>query len=142
MENDSIKLLLECNSGIKMGVSAIDLVLPYVKNKNLKQMLNECKDEHAVLGDATHRMLLRHGSDTKDAHPVIRFMSDMKVRTKMISPSEEKIADVMTDGCDMGIKSLNKYLNQYKRADTDSREIAEKLIKIEDSLERGLRSYL
>ena len=105
-------------------------------------MLNECKDEHAVLGDATHRMLLRHGSDTKDAHPVIRFMSDMKVRTKMISPSEEKIADVMTDGCDMGIKSLNKYLNQYKRADTDSREIAEKLIKIEDSLERGLRSYL
>jgi hypothetical protein len=48
----------------------------------------------------------------------------------------------MTDGCDMGIKSLNKYLNQYKRADADSKEIAERVIKIEDSLEQGLRSYL
>jgi hypothetical protein len=69
-------------------------------------------------------------------------MSEMKIAAKMIAPTESTIADVMTDGCDMGIKSLSRYINKYKNADMDSREIANKLILIEDTLERGLRIYL
>lgn len=34
IEEDTIKLLRECNSGIKMGVSSIDDVLPKVKARN------------------------------------------------------------------------------------------------------------
>lgn len=142
MDNDSVKLLRECNAGIKMGVNSIKRVLPYVENKGLKKMLNACKDEHAVLADKAHSLLLRHGANTKDPHPVARAMSEMKIAAKMIAPTESTIADVMTDGCDMGIKSLSRYINKYKNADMDSREIANKLILIEDTLERGLRIYL
>ena len=105
-------------------------------------MLNECKDEHAPLGDETHRLLIRHGAETKDPHPVVRVMSDMKIRVKMMSPSEHNIADVMTDGCDMGIKSLTGFINKYKRADQESRQLATKLIGVEEALEKGLRGYL
>ncbi len=143
MANDTVKLLRECNSGIKMGDSAINHVLPYAKSYNLKKALNACRDEHATLGDKTHRLLIASGAETKDPHPMAKMMSDMKIRTKlMMSQSESTVADLMTDGCDMGIKSLTRYLNQYKKASDEARGIAEELISAEERLEYHLRDYL
>lgn len=40
-----------------------------------------------------------------------------KTNVKLVmNESDQTIADLMTDGCNMGVKSLNKYLNQYKAA--------------------------
>jgi hypothetical protein len=45
-------------------------------------------------------------------------MSWMKTNMKLsMEDSDATIADLMTDGCNMGVKSLNRYLNQYKAAD-------------------------
>ena len=113
MNEDTIRLLRECNSGIKMGVESIDNVLPYTKSESLKKVLNACKDKHAILGDETHRALLKADESTKNAHPVAQAMSDMKIRAKItMHKSDSTIADLMTDGCNMGIKSIYKYLNQ------------------------------
>ena len=38
----------------------------------------------------------------------------------------QTVADLMTDGCNMGVKSLSRYLNQYKAADEQSKNIAKK----------------
>jgi hypothetical protein len=56
--------------------------------------------------------------------------------------SDHTIADLMTDGCDMGVKSLSKYLNQYKAADEASKDIAKRLIALEESLGKEIRGYL
>ena len=48
----------------------------------------------------------------------------------------------MTDGCDMGIKFLNKYLNQYKAADKEAKDIAKRLIASEEYLEASMRRFL
>ncbi len=45
--------------------------------------------------------------------------------------SDETIADLMTDGCNIGIKSLDKYLNQYKATDEKTKNITKQLINIE-----------
>ena len=143
MQNDTISLLRECNSGIKMGVNSIDQVLPYVKDYKLKKNLNACKDEHAVLGDETHKMLLKYNGSTKDPHPVARAMSSMKTMGRMIvNRTDNSVADIMTDGCNMGIKSLNKYLNRYPKADQRAKNIAERLISIEETLTNDLKAYL
>lgn len=143
MENDTVRLLRECNSGIKMGRSSINHVIHHAKNHGLKAALNACKDQHATLGDKTHRMLIEHGAQTKDPHPIASVMSDMKVRGKMLtSPTDKTIADVMTDGCDMGIKSLSRYLNQYTNASLPAKNIAKELISAEMALEENLRAYL
>ena len=142
MNNDTVKLLRECNAGIKMGENAIKKVLPHTDSEELKHTLEVCKNTHAELGDKTHSLLLSLNADTKPPHPVARFMSDMKVRMKVMEGGDDKIADVMTDGCDMGIKSLYRYLNQYKGADKEARNIAERLIASEEYLEAKMRSYL
>ena len=143
MQNDTVNLLKECNSGIKMGVNSIDKVLPYVSDRNLKKSLNACKDEHATLGDETHRLLLKYKASTKDPHPVARAMSSMKTSGKMlVDRTDNTIADVMTDDCNMGVKSLSKYLNRYPKADQRAKSIAQRLISVEETLTQDLRTYL
>ncbi len=143
MQTDTINLLRECNAGIKMGESAIKQVLPHARNDELKHTLEVCKNTHAALGDETHALLLSHGADTKDPHPVARAMSSMKIcGTMMMKDSDTSIADLMTDGCDMGIKSLSRYLNKYKNADESAKNIAKRLIASEEYLESKMRSFL
>ena len=141
--NDTVMLLRECNAGIKMGNDAINQVLPHVKSYNLKKALNACLDEQAALGDKTHKLLIENGADTKNAHPVAKMMSDMKIKSKLLmDPAESTVADLMTDGCDMGIKSLTKQLNKYKDASDEARAVAEDVIAAEERLECQLRDYL
>ena len=141
--NDTEKLLRECNSGIKMGVDSIDHVMPYVKSKELLKVLNSCKDKHAVLGDETHAALLSANLDTKNAHPVAKMMADLSTRMKItVNKSDNEIASIMTDGCNMGIKSLYKYLHQYEHADESAKDITNRLISIEQELRTDMRKFL
>jgi len=141
--NDTEKLLRECNSGIKMGVDSINHVIPYVKSNELLEVLNACKDKHAVLGDETHKALLSANMDTKNAHPMAKMMADVSTRMKItMHKSDNEIASIMTDGCNMGIKSLYKYLNQYTSADENSKDITNRLISIEQELRTDMRAFL
>ena len=49
IESDTIKLLRECDAGIKMGVASIEDVLDYVSNTDLKKHLDRCKNDHEKL---------------------------------------------------------------------------------------------
>ena len=60
----------------------------------------------------------------------------------MVNDSDATIADLMTDGCNMGVKSLNKYLNEYGAADEVSKDIAKRLINLEEELIVKIRKYL
>ena len=45
IEEDTIKLLRECDAGIKMGISSIDDVLDYVSDNTFKQYLIDCREK-------------------------------------------------------------------------------------------------
>ena len=143
MNQDTINLLRECNAGIKMGESAIKQLLPHVSSDELRGSLEIGKNSHSVLGDETHAMLLSLGQDTKDPHPLVRAMSTMRICASMIMKEcDSSIADIMTDGCNMGIKSISKYLNQYKNADSRAKSIAKRLISSEEYIQSKMRNFL
>ena len=143
IEQDTIKLLRECDAGVKMGVSSIDEVLQYVKSEEMKKELNACKDEHEKLNDEIKKLLDKYKDDGKEPNPMAKGMSWIKTNVKLaINESDNTIADLITDGCNMGVKSLNKYLNQYAAADEVSKDICKRLINLEEKLAIELRSYL
>lgn len=143
IEQDTIKLLRECDAGIKMGVSSIDDVLDYVSNDTFKKYLSDCKDEHLKLQDEMQDMLERFHDDGKEPNAMAKGMSWMKTNVKLIiNESDGTIADLITDGCNMGVKSLNKYLNKYKAADERSKDIAKRLINLEERLAVDIRGFL
>ena len=143
IEQDTIRLLRECDAGVKMGVSSIDDVLDYVKSEDLKKILSECKTAHEKLGNEISAALDRFCDDGKEPNPIAKGMSWMKTNIKLIMhESDHTIADLITDGCDMGVKSLSKYLNQYKAADEGSKDIAKRLIALEEKLGQDIRGFL
>lgn len=143
IEQDTIKLLRECDAGIKMGVDSIEDVLDYTRDEKLKQTLNDCKREHDKLKTEVQEALDRFHDDGKDPNPIAQGMSFMKTNMKLVMhESDSTIAELITDGCNMGVKSLNRYLNQYEAADESSKDIAKRLIHLEECLATDMRGYL
>ena len=143
IEQDTIRLLRECDAGVKMGTSSIDEVLEYVSSPELKNYLNACKDEHDKLKREIEELLKKYKDDGKEPNPIAKGMSWMKTNMKLVmKESDHTIADLITDGCNMGVKSLNKYLNQYKAADEVSKDITKRLINLEEKLAIDIRKFL
>ena len=143
IEQDTVKLLRECDAGVKMGVSSIDDVLPHVRDKELKQRLEFAREEHVKLDRGLQAHLENCHDDGKDPNPVAQGMSWMKTNVKLaMEDSDATIASLMTDGCNMGIKSLSRYLNQYKAADDTSKSIAKHLIALEERMLVDMRRFL
>lgn len=143
IEGDTIKLLKECDSGIKMGVTSINDVLDDVENRQLKESLQACRDEHERLQDETQKLLDQYHDDGKDPNPMAKSMSWIKTNVKLaVDHSDKTVSDLITDGCNMGVKSLSRYLNQYKAADEKSKDVAKRLIHAEEQLVTDIRPYL
>ena len=143
IEQDTIKLLRECDAGIQMGVDSIDDVINRVDSEKMRECLSQCKKEHQQLDAEVQALLEKYRDDGKDPSPVAKGMSWMKTTMKMaMDESDATIADLMVDGCDMGVKSLSRYLNQYEAADEVSKDICKRLIKLEEKLGQQMREYL
>lgn len=143
IESDTIKLLRECDAGIAMGIASIDDVLDHVQDEKLRRCLKECKQDHVKLKDEIGLLLELYHDDGKQPNPMAKSMSWMKTNIKMaMDTSDKTIADLMTDGCNMGVKSLNKYLNEYEAADEKTKDITKRLIHLEEKLIGELRDYL
>ncbi len=143
IEQDTVRLLRECDAGVKMGTASIDEVLDRVKDKQFKERLSLCKREHNALEKEIHELLDRYQDQGKEPDPMAKGMSWMKTNMKMaMNESDKTIADLMTDGCNMGVKSLNKYLNKYQAADEKSKDIAKRLINLEEKLAVDIRDFL
>ena len=78
MEDDTIKLLRECNAGIKMGVSSLDDVIEHVKSDNLRTLLAKSKETHTKLGNVTHQYLQDYHDDGKEPAAMAKMMSKIK----------------------------------------------------------------
>ena len=143
VEQDTIKLLRECDAGVKMGTASIDDVVDHVQQEAFKRRLMHCKQEHNQLQDELQVLLDKYHDAGKNPNPMAKGMSWMKTNMKLsMEPTDATIADLMTDGCNMGVKSLNRYLNQYEAADEVSKDIAKRLINLEEKLAVDIRQYL
>ena len=143
IEQDTIKLLRECDAGIKMGVDSIEDVVERVRSREMRECLLECMRAHKELDEELQELLDKYEDEGKNPNPIAKSMSWMKTNMKLaMDESDATIADLMTDGCDMGVKSLSRYLNQYAAADEVSKDICKRLIKLEEQLGVQLRDYL
>ncbi len=143
VENDTIKLLRECDAGVKMGISSIGDVTQYIKASELGKKLETCRDEHIKLEKEIETQLEKYEDEGKEPNPMAKGMSWIKTNIMLIvNDSDHTIADLMTDGCNMGVKSLNKYLNKYEAADEVSKDIAKRLINLEEKLAVDIRKFL
>lgn len=143
IEQDTIRLLRECDSGIKIGITSVDEVIDKARNQRLKQCLSEYKKDHEQLKEEMQGLLEDYHDDGKEPPQMAKGMAWVKTNVKMaMENSDATIADLMVDGCNMGVKTLSKYLNQYAAADEKSKDMAKKLIRLEERMSVDMRSFL
>lgn len=141
--NDTIKLLRECDAGVQMGVESIEEVLEQVESDDLRSFLVESRKKHWEIGEKLKRELDKYADDGKSPSPMAKGMSWIKTNMKMaLDGSDQTIADLITDGCNMGVKSLNMYLNQYTFASENAKELTKQLIDLEEKLAIDIRRFL
>ncbi len=143
VNSDTLELLKECDQGVKMGIESIDEVIEKAENNNLYELLKKYRDLHEDLKDKMEKILNERDLKGEEPKLIAKSMASMKTNIKLfVEDSDHTIADLMTDGCHMGIKSLNKYLNEYKTAEPPVQDMAKKIIRVEEDFERDLRKYL
>ncbi|MDE6887633.1 MAG: hypothetical protein K2P45_03160 [Eubacterium sp.] len=143
IEQDTIRLLRECDAGIKMGVASIDDVISYISDPDLQQLLTTCKNDHITLKDEIQTLLHKYHDEGKEPAAMAKGMSWLKTNVKLVlNESDNTIASLMTDGCNMGIKSLNQFLNEFRAADEASKDIAKRLIQLEEQLVQNVKKFL
>ena len=143
IEQDTIRLLRECDAGIKMGISSLRDSVGYVKNRDFKGILEQSLEEHEKLEQDMQQLLARYHDDGKEPPAMAKGMEWFKTNvTLAVDPSDDAVADFITDGCHMGVKSLARYLNQYAAADEKSKDISKRLITEEEHLGKAMRRFL
>ncbi len=143
MNEDTINLLNECNSGVQMGIDSINDVLPHVKDNELRDILVQGRNEHESIAEETENLLDSYGREGKDPSPVASGMSWIKTNFKLaVDSSDSTISDLITDGCDMGVKSMRKFINMYPAAEDKVKSTAEKLISCEENMQNQIKRFL
>lgn len=143
MNDDTINLLKECNAGCKSATNSMEQVQQYMNDENLKILIDEYNDKHIKLGDECHQMLNELEEEEKDPSTMAKAFSWFSTEVKlMMDDSSHKIADLMIDGCNMGIKSVSEYINKYNTASNESMDLAKRLVKIEQDFMSMLLIYL
>ncbi len=143
IEQDTIKLLRECDAGVKMGIASIDDVVDRIESEKMRTILVDCKKEHEELHKKIQERLQRFDDEGKNPNPIAKSMSCMKTTVKLgLNETDATVASLMTDGCNMGVKSLNRYLNEYGAAEEYAKDLCKRLINLEEELTVKLREYL
>ncbi len=143
MENDTIKLLRECDSGAKTAINCIKNVLDNVNNTELLTILTKSIKTHEDLQIKIGEQLTQADEETKDPGKMTRMMSKMGTNMRLMkNPDDKTVAEIVLDGCGMGIKSLCSYINEYSSADEKALSLAKKLVKEEERLIDELKTFL
>lgn len=141
--NDTVDLLKECDAGLEMAISSLEQVKEEARADNFTNMLDKYYNNHIKIQKDIDQKLVEYNSDGKKANPVAEKMSTMKTNFKLaMNHTDEEIADLMIDGCNMGIKSVSKYMNQYKNANQEIMQLANDIVVLEQNFSNELRQYL
>lgn len=143
MNEDTVKLLKECNSGCKMAMNSIDQIQQYVGDENLQKVLDHYKDLHAKLKEKSGTMLEEAGERDEKPTMMASAFAWMTTEVKMaIERNHTQIAKIMMNGCNMGIQSIGEYRSKYGGASKEAADLAGDLIHLEEDFSKSMEKYL
>ena len=143
MQEDTRRLLQECNSGCKMAINSMQQIQDYVTEEGLAKLIRESTERHEKLEAESAKLLEENGEYEKDPGMMASAMSWLTTEMKMmVKRNDTEIAKIMMNGCNMGIQSIVEKSHEYAEASKESKDLAERLVKEEEDFMRKLKEYL
>ena len=137
MDPQTKGLLRECSLGCKMAINSFDQMRDYVKNEELKELIDTCDKKHKSYEEEASKMLLEEGLQEKEPGMMASAFSKLTTEMKlMMRDDSSQVAKLLMDGCNMGIQTLSGYINEYQgassqRSDEGCAEVSVRLCRQE-----------
>ena len=129
MEEHSVNLLRECDSGCKMAAESLEQIRDMVSDQELDAKIK--------------KTLSAMEEEGKEPGKMASAWSWMSTEMRMLAKGGDKeAASIVTDGCNMGIKTICGYKNQYSGASKAVMEIADELTGMEENLRDHMKKFL
>lgn len=143
MNDDTVNLLKECNAGCKYATNSTEQIYSFVHDESLKKIIDDYNGKHIKIGDRCHVLLNEIGKDEKDPKLMAKAFAQISTEFKLMADnSNAKIASILIDGCNMGIKSVSEFINRYKNASKESVSLAKEIVKAEQDFSKELLAFL
>ena len=143
MNEDTQKLLEECTSGCRMAVNSMEHMKGYVKDEKLLELVDAYEKHHEELEQEANRLLKEGGKEEKLPGIMVSAMSWFTTEMKlMMKEDSNQIAKLMMDGCNMGIQSICEQQNKYGLASEEAKDIAKRLVKVEEDFMCEMKQFL
>ena len=143
INEDTVALLQHCSEGIDMALETIEMILPHLSIAEMTRDVMASREAHQRLRSEIALLLSEAGEKAKDAGIIPQSMGRVKTGMRLAFKDDTATsADELIQGCDMGVRTLSRYLNQYRAADADARNLTRRLIGLEEELSRQMRPYL
>ena len=143
MDDQTKKLLKECNVGCKMALQSMTQVEDYLEDSELEQAVEDYRREHERVEKETSRLLMEAGGSEKEPKPVGFATSWVsKEKGAIVKGDCHQVAKLMMNGCNMGIQSIAKCQNECRDASREARQIAEGLIHTEEDFMGRMKEFL
>ena len=114
-----------------------------MRNPALRKVLEESRDDHKRLLNENSNILKGYHQNDRDIGAMTKLMAHMSADMKLdINDSDRVIANIITKGCDTGIRNLRKYVNEYAASDLAAVDTARKLVTVEENLKDNIAMYL
>ena len=89
-----------------MAVGIFDEVIGEISNCEFKRLIEKSKEDHESLQMDIENLLNSYSEEEKEPTLMAKSMSWMETNFKlMVDDTDMKIADIITDGCNMGTKT-------------------------------------
>lgn len=143
MDEQTRKLLEECSKGCKMAVGSMDQIQEHIQNEKLRKLVGLYKKKHTQLEEEAAGLLAKGGNADPDASVMASAMSWITTNVKlMMEETRSQAAKLLMDGCNMGIQSIAQARHKYREASSQSRSLADRLVKTEEQFAAELKEYL
>lgn len=126
-----------------MAISSMNQVKESIQEEKLLKVIDEYDKKHRKLEDKISILLNESENAEKEPKKMAEVYSWVSTEMKlMIRDDSHEIAKIMMNGCNMGIQSLSRYINEYGNASAESLSIAKELVKAEEEFMKELKQFL
>ena len=138
----TVELYQEIYKGCKMGGEAIVNLLPKVTDEGLRSELTAQLERYEEFASKAREQLFDMDKSPKEENLLTKLSSKMGVMMNtMIDATSSHIAQMIIEGCSMGITDLIKAIHAHDEKD-DAEKLARDVISFEESCTENMKKYL
>lgn len=138
-----ISLLNEIRQSAEMGRDGINNLLKHCTNDELYIVLEKQMAEYQSIFHSADHMLRSAGRDPQPVSPIAKMSSHLTASFKaMADHTPSNIAEMMIQGSTMGVTKMTREIRDYSGKDKKIQQLAEKLLKTEESNLEEMKKFL